>query len=67
MGKKYMLSRENALKAVTKAVNDIYDNSPSWFRLTIQGGVDELPTMKVIYDHHVYDAAVEGYKEVKEE
>lgn len=64
MGKRYLLSRENALKAAAKAVNDIYDNNPTWFSFTIQGGVDELPTMKVMYDCHVYDAAVEGYEEV---
>lgn len=65
MAVKYVLSRENAIKAVTDAVNQIYDKEPTWFRVTIQGGVDELPTMKVMYDHYVYDAKVDGYEEVE--
>lgn len=54
--REYILTRENAIKAVNKVINEIYDHRPQKMTVILTAGVDEIPMIHVEYDALVYNA-----------
>lgn len=51
---RYFLTENSAKKLLTEAVEDVYSHRPVYFKITLSGGVDELPMLHVTYDGHAY-------------
>ena len=46
----YHLTRDEAVEAVTKMIDMIYENRPREFEITISAGVDKIPVIKVDFE-----------------
>ena len=46
----YNLTRDEAVEAVTKMIDMIYENRPREFEITISAGVDKIPAIKVDFE-----------------
>lgn len=63
--KRYLLSEEEAVKRVTTALHEIYSHRPVRFSVCLSGAVDELPTLEVSWEGHVYNLPVGEEYEVE--
>lgn len=46
----YNLTRDEAVEAVTKMIDMIYENRPREFEINISAGVDKIPVIKVDFE-----------------
>lgn len=46
----YHLSRDEAIEAITKMIDMIYENRPREFEINISAGVDKIPMIKVEFE-----------------
>lgn len=46
----YHLTRDEAIEAITKMIDMIYDNLPREFEINISAGVDKIPLIKVEFE-----------------
>lgn len=51
---RYFLTENSAKKLLTEAVEEVYSHRPVYFKITLSGGVDELPMLHVTCDGHAY-------------
>lgn len=46
----YHLTRDEAIEAITKMIDMIYENNPREFEINISAGVDKIPLIKVEFE-----------------
>lgn len=46
----YHLTRDEAIEAITKMIDMIYENRPREFEINISAGVDKIPMIKVEFE-----------------
>lgn len=46
----YHLTRDEAIEAITKMIDMIYENRPREFEINISAGVDKIPLIKVEFE-----------------
>lgn len=46
----YHLTRDEAVEAVTKMIDMIYENQPREFEINISAGVDKIPLINVEFE-----------------
>ena len=46
----YNLTEEDAIKAATRMIHTIYENSPRRFELTMSAAIDELPLISASFE-----------------
>lgn len=50
MANRYHLTRDEAVEAVTKTIDMIYENKPKEFEINISAGVDQIPLIRVSFE-----------------